>query len=47
MKYTKEPLRGLVREHSRLIPKLRRAGLKTEALTQAKELKEYRHKMKE
>lgn len=43
-KQIKVSKRAMVSEHARIIPKLRKAGLRKEARRQAKELKELRRK---
>ena len=40
-KMVKEPLKDLLKEHKRLVPELKEAGLKKEAKIQDRELKEY------
>lgn len=42
MKYIKEKVNPLIKEHERIIPKLKKVGLKSEALEQAKDLKKYK-----
>jgi hypothetical protein len=42
VKYIKEKLQPLIKEHEKMVPELRRAGLKKEALEQAKDLKKYK-----
>jgi hypothetical protein len=39
-----ESKKSMVKEHERLVPELRKSGLKKEANKQAKELKEYKKK---
>ena len=44
-KYIKEELAPLIKEHKRMVPELKKAGLRKEALEQAKDLKKYKKAM--
>lgn len=44
MKTYKVSKREMMAEHKRIVPELKKAGLKSEALKQAKELKEIKKK---
>lgn len=44
MKTYRVSKREMIKEHTRIVPELKKAGLKREALRQAKELKEIKKK---